>query len=388
MENRITLIHGTYFLTRPKWVLPGKPLRTFLENNLGIKTTFEAFNWSGKNSQHRRIEAARLLALYLEEQITAYPHARKTVIAHSHGGNVAFYALKMLGDDAAHFKLVTLATPFLNVEKRELPKSTRSYIISLGFIILGIPAFTLLIIAAHFFCTNRHFNGSITIATMFIMAYLLLSFIAIKLRLRLKAKAQKLPEIIDHIITTFSLEGICELPLLVVYHTKDQVKRWIKRPKSSWDKVMDIYAKLFPSSCNCNRIIISGFILLIIGQLAIHNPPLWIIQLMAIIKPIMLYSFGCYVGIAASGLLLTAYLYGCKSNPFFLGLESLAQQMFIKTDITAEPEFYKNKGNLKLTQTERGIFFKNHGLHRFECIFPEVSAWIANVQPGQKIEAD
>jgi hypothetical protein len=122
----ITLVHGTFALNA-KWTQLDSFLRTNLESarrTSGSSVRFEVFNWPGLfgtrlNNGHRyRVLAGRNLALHIETVTTKYPNAQHFIIAHSHGGNVAYYAL-----DSKHLQerikgIVCLGTPFLKCVPR------------------------------------------------------------------------------------------------------------------------------------------------------------------------------------------------------------------------------------------------------------------------------
>ena len=66
------------------------------------------------------MKAAVKLRADLYQAIHDYPSSKHVIIAHSHGGNVALYALKDAELRSRVSGLVTLATPFLFVESRRL----------------------------------------------------------------------------------------------------------------------------------------------------------------------------------------------------------------------------------------------------------------------------
>jgi hypothetical protein len=100
-------------------------------------TRLSRFCWSGSNTHTARLTAGEDLAVHLRDLIEQFPHAEHFVVAHSHGGNVALYAMKdkvptatgkVLQEQIAG--IVTLATPFVAVRPRELPGIVRK---SVGF---------------------------------------------------------------------------------------------------------------------------------------------------------------------------------------------------------------------------------------------------------------
>jgi len=132
----ITMVHGTWgrgffpkeyrartrsrlgklFPTAPPpWFHEESVFRSRLESELrkqDITATFRIFRWSGANSVFHRARAADELNRLLASDPD---NANSIVIAHSHGGNVAFRAISKLGSRGAKINLITLATPFLRV---------------------------------------------------------------------------------------------------------------------------------------------------------------------------------------------------------------------------------------------------------------------------------
>jgi hypothetical protein len=133
----ITCVHGTWgrgFFSRRTgsqkreqpladpstrfWFEPGSAFRQNLEQALqdgGLHAAFDYFEWSGDNSVLQRDEAGKALAEHLRSQSERFPGQAKVVIAHSHGGNVAMRALRRLVDAGEMIRIVTLATPFVEV---------------------------------------------------------------------------------------------------------------------------------------------------------------------------------------------------------------------------------------------------------------------------------
>src|SRR5688500_13898345 len=127
----ITLVHGTW--SRHKgWTAAGSLLRRELE--LGLpKVATRAFPWSGANTHAARIRAGAGLARFIRAGHARYPAARHFVIAHSHGGNVAMYAMRDPAARAALSGIVTLATPFMHARPRRFHRSlTAAAILLLG----------------------------------------------------------------------------------------------------------------------------------------------------------------------------------------------------------------------------------------------------------------
>ena len=119
----VTLIHGTGARNAP-WTSEGSNLRTRLEERLRPEPViFNCFCWSGRNSVRARETAAADLRASLCKLIEEYPDARHSIIAHSHGGNIALRALDGKFELRKRVPLVvTLATPFIVASVRDTTK--------------------------------------------------------------------------------------------------------------------------------------------------------------------------------------------------------------------------------------------------------------------------
>jgi hypothetical protein len=114
----ITLVHGTW-AKNAGWVQPDSPLSKRLKEAFGPDIVIRSFGWSGRNRFSHRVKAGSDLALCLRALFDDHPDSRHFVIAHSHGGTVAFYATK---DAKVHGRLsgiCCLATPFIHVRPRD-----------------------------------------------------------------------------------------------------------------------------------------------------------------------------------------------------------------------------------------------------------------------------
>ena len=119
VSYRITLVHGT-FARAAAWTMDGSRLVRALQAGLDGPVAIERCPWSGGNSARARAAAAESLANQLRAQADRYPNEKRFVVAHSHGGNVALYALRDTTVAARVAGLACLATPFLVARRRDL----------------------------------------------------------------------------------------------------------------------------------------------------------------------------------------------------------------------------------------------------------------------------
>ncbi len=114
----VTLVHGT-FAREAGWVKDGSALRNSLARIGNVH--FDVFHWTGHNSHTARLAAGRDLARHLDGLADRLPDAKRVVIAHSHGGNVAIYAASQVERPNSLAHLACLATPFLRCEPLRNP---------------------------------------------------------------------------------------------------------------------------------------------------------------------------------------------------------------------------------------------------------------------------
>jgi hypothetical protein len=114
----VTLLHGTWAQSAT-WVLPDSPLCRKLTETWGQRIALMPLRWSGGNTVRARTRAAAALAAHIDTVSVQFPAANHYVIAHSHAGNIALYALRQRSS-APIRGLACLSTPFLHVRDRNL----------------------------------------------------------------------------------------------------------------------------------------------------------------------------------------------------------------------------------------------------------------------------
>lgn len=119
MKFVITVVHGTYS-RGADWTRAGSSFCQSLAAALPGPVHIQPFEWSGKNSFGARAKAATELRRHLHELIRSFPMARHYVIAHSHGGNVALYALQDSVLLSQIEGVVCIATPFLVLRRKNI----------------------------------------------------------------------------------------------------------------------------------------------------------------------------------------------------------------------------------------------------------------------------
>ena len=115
----VTLVHGT-FARRADWTLPSSRLCRSILDRVHGPVRFEQFLWSGWNAVTSRRRGVERLTSHLTASLARWPHARHFVIGHSHGGNIAFQAMRDGAVESRIAGVVCLSTPFLCAAPRNL----------------------------------------------------------------------------------------------------------------------------------------------------------------------------------------------------------------------------------------------------------------------------
>jgi hypothetical protein len=114
----VTMIHGT-FAGNARWTRDDSNLCKALRKQLPGDLVIRRFPWSGANRNSDRIEAGKRLAAALKENLASYPDAAHFVIAHSHGGNLALYALNDPRLQQGLSGIICMNTPFISATRRD-----------------------------------------------------------------------------------------------------------------------------------------------------------------------------------------------------------------------------------------------------------------------------
>lgn len=119
MNFSIITIHGT-FASRATWPLGDSSLSRYLVDNLPGPVHIQPFPWSGRNSFKAREEAIRNLRKQILQDPGRDPDTKLFLIAHSHGGNIAYSAACEPDLQGRIHGVICLSTPFLQASPRAL----------------------------------------------------------------------------------------------------------------------------------------------------------------------------------------------------------------------------------------------------------------------------
>lgn len=236
----LVLVHGTKpqllgreLLSPPVWAKPQSTFRTSLEAALSERPLFVEFEWSGANTHAARLTAGARLADRLRQLRGEHPKARLVVVAHSHGGNVACYALRQLApaspeEPQAVDGVVFLGTPFLRTELRDLNLLLARLYVSLLYAV-PVTFITLLLLVTLALPRNSAvaFNAFLV---LFLGGLVLWKFAGAKLldRWFLGEGARRLLAKARAMTAAVGCEPVSSMPpTLIVKSRRDEAKLWL-----------------------------------------------------------------------------------------------------------------------------------------------------------------
>jgi len=146
--STIFLVHGTRARGAP-WSRPGSPLANAIATAYP-QVRIISFDWSGDNSHAARVAAGRHLASRIRRVAAEMPGSRIVIIGHSHGGNVALYALRDRSVAALISDVIFLGTPFFRFGRIDVRPAVRLFARVVGFLVF-LAAMSIAIWAAYQF---------------------------------------------------------------------------------------------------------------------------------------------------------------------------------------------------------------------------------------------
>ncbi|MFA6243033.1 MAG: hypothetical protein WC655_19000 [Candidatus Hydrogenedentales bacterium] len=150
MQFVITTVHGT-FARGAAWTKPESNLCKALSKGLVGVVVIKPFEWTGKNTLSARMNGAAKLKEHFAHLQHEHPNAKHYIIAHSHGGNVAMYAMNDPGVASLVSGVVCMSTPFIFATRRLLgAKNDAGLSARLASVIpaLALSAFQIALVAA------------------------------------------------------------------------------------------------------------------------------------------------------------------------------------------------------------------------------------------------
>lgn len=117
MNIVVYLVHGTFKPEAP-WVQDDSAVTCSIRKILGENVSIRKFTWDGLNSFSSRAKAATALKEELDNLAASGEFDRICLVAHSHGGNIAFDAVSNMKYSGRVTAMVSLGTPYLRVVRK------------------------------------------------------------------------------------------------------------------------------------------------------------------------------------------------------------------------------------------------------------------------------
>jgi triacylglycerol esterase/lipase EstA (alpha/beta hydrolase family) len=129
--STVFLVHGTSAQGAP-WIRPDSKLATAIATAYP-NVRIVPFDWSGDNSHQARVTAGHQLASRIRQVMEEIPESRIAIIGHSHGGNVALYALRDKAVAALVSEVIFLGTPFFRFVRRDVRPTVNLFALGVGY---------------------------------------------------------------------------------------------------------------------------------------------------------------------------------------------------------------------------------------------------------------
>ncbi|HEV7660376.1 MAG TPA: hypothetical protein VGO55_11075 [Allosphingosinicella sp.] len=235
------LVHGT-FAPDAAWTRADSPLATHLISRFP-GANVRPFLWSGRNSHRARLAAGAELQQILVDTAAETPDAPLLLIAHSHGGNVALYALGQSPVSHRVFGLVCLATPFIACQAREL-SSLFSYLrwslpLAAGFLAALLPLFLVIVVAP-----NDLILGSVGAALLTL--YLSIA-VAIRAQKGVDGRLRRWAERKQRAIIEELSPVPVSVPVVSASVTMDEARLWLRSAAAAGELPATIWRLAFPA---------------------------------------------------------------------------------------------------------------------------------------------
>ena len=378
MKYRIILVHGTFAKNAP-WTRQDSQFCQKLRARIQNEVVFESFNWSGENSHFSRIEAADELLNVLNSHVSN-TYEQKIIIAHSHGGNIALYALGKMGEQAAEFHLVTMATPFLNVSKRDY-----QILIKVLAVIISLTLALLLVISLGFALT--FFPKSLVLMSG-LLAFLCCYFLFPKLSRILKRKNSELDAKVDNLVSQLSIsDNVNSKEMLVVIDERDEISFWFTLLLKIWNTIDSVQFVIFIIALVTLGYGILNFIKDLISNLfsAQHSFHHVIEVLTVDVAVVFSFALVCASILLVTVIINTILYIPLRSNMAILGNETWLHRVFIKIKPSIIPDKYIKYTSI--IKHRSGLFNHSlkHSIYNQDGVISYIVAWIERYKTKNKL---
>ncbi len=417
MSNKraiLHLVHGT-FARDAEWIHPDSPLAEKTGHTLGDDVHIEPFNWSGDNSHTARKTAGVALADKIRSFNRQNPGSPQYIVAHSHGGNVAAYALSDSDVSANVVGVVCLGTPFIKARARDLVGSRRliqsiliASILMVLLLVTGIAKQGIDIFGNQQeyeqliekmmedmkeLKENNQFFRNLDpnkdeefyktqgmrwyLACFFILLAIGVGWLMIKpivklwrfaLQMKLPGLSQRQLELTTRLTAVFN-----RTPLLVIDAKGDEAAWWL----TTIIRIASLPYRIWRPS-NLTLAGIAVISILVIMQIFFHSETSFSMTQMLSFMALLFYSLSTLVVYTAGWLLCLTWPAVFRSHMLGFGKDDFLQNFIVEITSTETPENATRMS--KHTVNLHGKGLHHSGLYQEEQVFELISNWFKNLK--------
>jgi pimeloyl-ACP methyl ester carboxylesterase len=346
------LIHGT-FARGASWTGEDSRLTKALREGYPSSKILR-FMWTGTNSHSARLSAADELCRLLKSSAGEFPQARIHLIGHSHGGNVALYALREVSIAALVTSLICISTPFIRCTGRDTGKL---------HVRLGIVIVSLLITAVELLC--YYIGVKVGAVGVVMLAGNCAVFIAVQVGIRRLGSGisnrfyEKQKAIVDRLDL-----GRCNTVVFVARVARDEAALLLR---SSY------LVLRFPHALNLIGLLLLGSVVAMVSLSIFSFGPLAIKS----VEAVYVTWFGAALVALATYGFIAAVTFAVRSHPLAFGWEGLFDGLFVDLNIGRTPNFAVVENEFKI---RRGFRLRHSALYADETFVQLLPHWVRLVE--------
>lgn len=373
----ITLLHGT-FATDAPWTKGESTLCKTISTALKPDDVdFDHFNWSGANNHRERLASGEKFRSFLRLRMQRFPESHHFVIAHSHGGNIAMYALRDRKIAEAMSGLITMGTPFISSSNRDvdlgidilrMTLAWNSMSLSAALTFLSFSLFYALIFGEHFQVDTASTGGAIAALTIY--AVPIAVFILINGPIRRWVKNKQ-----DAVAEKLKFGDYYALPMLCAFTSYDEANLHLIYIR----KISNTASFLFKWISKILRPFLTPFlvttVICIMISGALHHQQ----ASSRFLKMAIMVFYVCYIVLALQALMVIVPAI-IRSRCWGFGGESFTDNWFSDIVSTRFPPRYNcEKYGVQVTQSRlkiglhHSVFYEN-----VECV-EKYGTWIRDI---------
>lgn len=375
----VILIHGTWGHSS-KWIQSGSLLQKVLRRRLPDNLEICPFRWSGRNSHHSRLEAAASLRARLQALLSENVSRKVFIVAHSHGGNVAGYALKAFEPIQSIGGLVLIAAPLLRVRARQLSEGGEN-IFRLMTFLLFLMALTLTV----------YWLGVLTADFLPFFAQAIIFVVVMSV---LVTFIELCPPVVPRIRSWFvrtqasmlsrlTLEGIPRIPVFTIGIRRDEARRWLSTLRHIANLPALAFGLISRTANLYYPLLATGSVLLCMFIASVGGVPdegslSWYVLLAFIVFPIAFLIL--WVGAPLLQVLMLVIPRTLRSHSLGFGGESFMHNWLLDISVAADPPREwgdTDKWEVQESLLSRSSLLKHSRIYETEIVAERIADWIA-----------